>query len=478
MFSLTTSLLLSAVLAPAAVVGETVLGVTVFSRHGDRTSKHYPGYTLTNLGFKQNHQVGEAYRATYLAANSSKHILGVSEDKYVPAQLYASAPDQMVLLNTATAFLQGLYPPLGSDGASTASLSVQTLNNGTAYSAPLEGYQYVVLHGENTDSPQTIWLKGDDACPAAVSAQKSYFQTAQFNDISTATKDFYAGLWDLMSGVYDYTPDMMSYKNAYDIFDLVNVASIHNQSFPGIKPQDLTKLRYLADSWEAGQNINTAAPDSRSIGGKTLAGAILRQLNQTVASSGKLKFSLLAGSYDTFMAFFGLSGLTEVSRDFYGLPDYASTMSFEIFTAGNVTAFPSNTDDLSVRFLFRNGSDAGAPLAQFPLFGQPEAGMSWKTFVSEMQKRAITDVQSWCGMCGSTEEFCSAGGASTAETSTSSSGGSGISTAVAGVIGAAVTLGVVAICGLAFVLVRRRRSSPVAGGAEAAGPSDKASFSS
>ncbi|KAJ1337203.1 lysosomal acid phosphatase [Microdochium nivale] len=468
MASLTKSLLLSAVLAPAAVVGETVLGVTVFSRHGDRTSKHYPGYALTNLGFQQNHQVGEAYREIYLAANSSKHILGISGDKYVPAQLYASAPDQAVLLNTATAFLQGLYPPLAG-------------GNGTADSAPLDGYQYVVLHGENTDSPQTIWLKGDESCPAAVSAQKSYFQTATFRNLEAATKDFYAGLWDLVSGVYDYKPSSMSYKNAYDIFDLVNVASIHNQSFPSIKPGDLDQLRYLADSWEAGQNIDTTGSDSRSIGGKTLAGAILRQLNQTVTSSGKLKFSLFAGSYDTFMAFFGLAGLTEVSNDFYGLPDYASTMSFEVFTADNVTAFPGSSDDLQVRFLFRNGSDAGAPLAQFPLFGQPKSGMSWSTFVSEMQKRAITDVQSWCSMCGSTEAFCSAGGASAAgNSSEGASNGPGISTTVAGVVGAMVALGVVAAGGLVFFLVRRRKRSAVTAGAEAGrvGLSDKASFTS
>ncbi|KAH7041454.1 histidine phosphatase superfamily [Microdochium trichocladiopsis] len=496
--SLAKSLLITAALAPAAVVGETVLGVTVFSRHGDRTSKHYPGYTLTNLGFQQVHQVGAAYRQTYLAAGAPKQILGISEDKYVPAQLYASAPDQMVLLNTATAFLQGLYPPLNEAGSNedNNSLSIQTLNNGTTVSAPLEGYQYVVLHGENTDSPQTIWIKGDDSCPAASSAQKGYFQSSAYSTILSSTKDFYAGLWDLVADVYDYKPENMSYKNAYDIFDLINVASIHNQSFPGIKPQDLAQLRTLADSWEAGQNIDAADPtDNKSIGGRTLAGAILNQLNQTVASSGKLKFSLFAGSYDTFMAFFGLSGLAKVSDNFNGLPDYASTMSFEIFTSDNVTAFPASTDDLQVRFLFRNGSDAGAPLAQFPLFGQPEAGMSWSTFVKEMQTRAITDVATWCSVCGSTEAFCPSSSSSSSPagdasaSSGSASGGNvgGLSNTVAGVIGAMVTLAVLAICGFVFFLVRRGKRPAALGGAGAGGAEaaraaaltkDKASFSS
>ncbi|UZP38128.1 hypothetical protein NXS19_005944 [Fusarium pseudograminearum] len=415
----TKSFLLTAALGPIIVLGETVLGVTVFSRHGDRTSKHYKGYTLTNLGFQQNYQVGAYYRSTYLEAGASKQILGISEDQYVPNQIWASAPDQMVLLNTATAFLQGLYPPIGNND----NVGVQELNNGTDYTAPLNGYH------------------------------------AQFKDTFASTRQFYGDLYPLMKDVYDYKPENMTYQNAYDIFDLINVASIHNKSF-SVESEKLDQLRVLADRSEFGQNFNVSAPDNRSIGGKTLAGAILNQLNQTVTGKGKLKFSLLAGSYDTFLSFFGLFGLTKVDSDFSGLPIYASTMAFEIFTKDNVTTFPSSTDDLQVRFLFRNGSDDGTPLSQFPLFGQARDGMSWATFVKEIQKRSITTVSSWCKMCGSTEDFCVAAlkGDSASPASAGSSSGSGISNAVAGVIGALVTLGVVAICGLTIFLIRRKKA--------------------
>ncbi|KAF5234925.1 hypothetical protein FAUST_7356 [Fusarium austroamericanum] len=455
----TKSFLLIAALAPIAVLGETVLGVTVFSRHGDRTSKHYKGYTLTNLGFQQNYQTGAYYRSIYLEAGAGKQILGISEDQYVPNQIWASAPDQMVLLNTATAFLQGLYPPIGSN----ENVGVQELNNGTDYTAPLNGYQYVVLHGEDENSPDIIWIKGDENCPAATKDQKSYSQSTQFKDTFAATRQFYGDLYPLMKDVYDYKPENMTYQNAYDIFDLINVASIHNKSF-SVEPQKLDQLRALADRSEFGQNYNVSAPDNRSIGGKTLASAILNQLNQTVTGKGKLKFSLLAGSYDTFLSFFGLSDLTKANTDFYGLPVYASTMAFEIFTKDNVTSFPSSTDNLHVRFLFRNGSDDGTPLSQFPLFGQAREGMSWTIFVKEMQKRSINTVSSWCTMCGSTEDFCVAAlkGDSASPASAGSSSSSGISNAVAGVIGALVTLGIVAICGLTIFLIRRKRAQKVA----------------
>uniref|UniRef100_A0A8H7NCH3 Acid phosphatase n=1 Tax=Bionectria ochroleuca TaxID=29856 RepID=A0A8H7NCH3_BIOOC len=65
------STLLALGLVAGQAVAETVHGVVVFSRHGDRTSKHYSGYGLTSLGASQNFQVGSDYRARYLEAGLS-----------------------------------------------------------------------------------------------------------------------------------------------------------------------------------------------------------------------------------------------------------------------------------------------------------------------------------------------------------------------------------------------------------------------
>ncbi|KAF2281019.1 phosphoglycerate mutase-like protein [Westerdykella ornata] len=446
-------LLASGLVLPA--VGETVLGVTVFTRHGDRTSKHYPGYSLTPLGVQQNFRVGGDYRKRYIASNSPTQILGISENKVVNSQLFASAPDQSVLLNTATAFLQGLYPPLEELDSDIAS---QTINNGSSYANPLNGYQYVTLHGEESDSPDTVWLKGDEGCPAATASMERFEESAQFKEKEQSTKSFYQSFADALSGVYDYKPSDLSYKKAFDIFDLLNVASIHNASIPGnVTAEELFQLRTLADSAEFASNFDSSDA-ARSIGGKTFAGAVLRQLNQTVSSKGKLKFSFFAGSYDTFLAFFGISKLASVSDDFHGLPIYASTMSFELFTPQTVSEFPSNTDDLRVRFLFRNGSDGAVPLRAFPLFGRSEESLSWAEFVSFMKDIAITSAEQWCNTCQSELLFCNAYKA--AGTSASSPGQKSMSNAVAGVIGAMVTLGVVSLLGaMAFILVRRRQAA-------------------
>lgn len=407
---------------------------------------------MTDLGVQQNYNVGQDYRSIYLNSTSPRRIANISEDKVVNSQVFAFAPNQAVLLNTATAFLQGLYPPLEDTKQGLAS---QTLNNNERIIRPLGGYQYLVIHGENDDSPQTIWLKGDEGCPAVTTSVKQYKESSAFAQRTEETSSFYQSFWDQLDNVFDYQRSNLSFANAYDIFDLLNVASIHNVSHNGtVSAEDLLQLRSLADEWEFGMAYD-AEDSSRSIGGQTFAGGILEQLDTMVSSQGKLKFSLLVGSYDTFLAFFGLSNLTAASPNFYGLPDYASTMAFELFTEQNVTAFPE-VENLRIRFLFRNGSTQGQAPTVFPLFGSEEETIPYFEFVSKMGEFAITSPEQWCGTCQSEALFCEA---YSARSTIAQNANSGLSNAAAGAIGAAVAIAVTGLFGLAIWLFRRRRAT-------------------
>ena len=455
----------SKTLALAALAGtavaETVRGVVVFSRHGDRSTKWYGSQQLTSLGAEQNFQVGSDYRDRYLLADSPHRIQGISEDEYVRTQMFASAPDQAILLNTATSFLQGFYPPLVDVDPE---LATTTLNNGTNSTSPLDGYQYVVLHGINDNSPDTIWIKGDDACPAYKTASKSFLDSEVFAQRDEATRDFYESFYDVLSDdVYNLQPENMTYAKAYDIFDLINVARIHNASSAAldVSDEDLLQLRTLADSAEHGLNWNATQKD-RSIGAETLSGGVLAKLQETVESQGKLKFSLFAGSYDTFLSFFGVAQLLDVDADFYGLPEYASTMAFELYSDDDSEDFPAESD-LRVRWLFRNGT--AGELTNFPLFGTGEDDLSWERFTTEIEKVAISEVGTWCDRCSSEDDFCAAFAQDSEDSSSSSSsGGSGMSNAVAGVIGAVVALAVAGLVGaIVFVVMRKRKSKTVGG---------------
>jgi hypothetical protein len=151
------------------------------------------------------------------------------------------------------------------------------------------------------------------------------------------------------------------------------------------------------------------------------------------------------------MAFFGLSQLYSVSENFTGIVDYASSMAFELVTNATVSATSYPTpDQISVRFMFSNGSAAANGLKAYPLFGQGQTVLPWKTFADEMGKIAIGDQATWCHACGNTTGVCapyadsaSSGNGAASGSDSASSSGSGISTVVAGVIGAMVTLAVI-----------------------------------
>lgn len=142
-----------------------------------------------------------------------------------------------------------------------------------------------------------------------------------------------------------------------------------------------------------------------------------------------------------------------------GIPDYASTMTFELFTTADASSFPA-VEDLQVRFLFHNGTmDENSKLTAYPLFGQSSTELTWTDFEAGMGRFAVGGQKQWCEACGNSTGTC----ASVTPSSSSSSGagaagsdlgtGGGISKAAAGVIGAMVTLAVILGSQAAVMLV-------------------------
>ena len=470
----------------ASAAAETIHGVVVFTRHGDRTTRMFPGYHLTNLGAQQAYNSGQFYRERYVATGSESQIAGIAPDEVDSRQVWASAPNQGLLFQTANNFLQGLYPPLAD---LDESLAAEALTNGSDYTGPIDGYQFILIQGQPATSQDAIWIKGDDNCPAHIASQKSYLNTSEYQAVYDETDEFYSRFVPLLGPILG--DDGVNYENAYEIFDLMNVASIHNQSIADeIDPSDLDQLRYLADQWEYNTNFNASEPE-RMIGAKTLIGGILRQMNTTVAARGRSnKFQLFSGSYDTFVSFFGLTNLTSADPNFYGIPDYASTIAFEMFTEGGDAESPAQfpdedavNDTLQVRFRFRNGTDGAAPFDAYPLFGGQELALPYGQFRDRMKAVGITSAGLWCATCGSLQDFCVAAnqtyeGAESSSSSASGGSSKGLSNAAAGGIGAGVTLAVVAIVGvLAYLVVRRRRSGSGAATPNFSVPSEKRSDS-
>nr|POE65294.1 hypothetical protein CFP56_34961 [Quercus suber] len=450
------SLLTLAAALPLAFAqsSETVLGVYMFHRHGDRTAKSTPPANLTFLGYQEVFTSGDFYRSRYIATDAPNRINGINADLVKQSQIAVSAPDDTVLQNSATGFLQGLYPPV------QAGLDVETLANGTNITAPMNGYQLIPvdLVSSGSGSEDSGWLQSTSNCGQATISSNDYFTSAPYQSLLASTQDFYDTIAPVVNRTFNAS--QVNFKNAYVIYDLINVAEIHNASISSyadvLTPDALFQLRTLADAHEWGLAYNSnSSDDARAVTGMTLAGQIVEFLNGTITGTGKQKLGIQFGAYGTFASFFGLAELPAVNPDFMGVADYTSAMSFELFTntttAISSTSYPS-TDDMYVRFFFHNGttSNISEPV-QYPLFGSGQDALSWNDFTTGMNKFAISSTKQWCNTCQNFTGTCAAyapdgGSSSSSDSSSSSSSGSsgnGLSPAVNGVIGAMVTLAVV-----------------------------------
>lgn len=184
--------------------------VYMFHRHGDRTPKLFAPTNLTDLGYLEVYQSGAYYRSRYIEDTAEYRISGINSAEVLQSQIQASAPIDNVLQNSATGFLQALYPAVGT------SLSSQTLANGTTVSAPLNGYQLIPLStvvsgsgGENSD-----WLQSTSGCYKAELSSNEYFASTQYNDTLASTMSFYQQLLPIL-GPAGLNSTTATYDNAY-----------------------------------------------------------------------------------------------------------------------------------------------------------------------------------------------------------------------------------------------------------------------
>lgn len=465
--SFQSGLLLAASLTAHLADAERVLGAYIFARHGDRTAKLFGATQLTDLGYREVFDTGSYYHNRYISASSDKYIEGISEFIVNAHQINASSPSDTVLQNSATGFLQGVYPPAGNK-------AVETLANSTTVEAPLNGYQLIQLMVSATggNSESSTWLQGSTGCQKATVSSNNYYLSKSYNSLLADTKNFYQSLSPMLKRAF--TAGQMTFENAYTIYDYLNVGLIHNSTFPG--KADLTnpvyaQLLQLANNQQYNLAYNASDP-VRAIDGAVLAGQILTSLEEVITSAGEFKLGVQFGSYGTFMSFFGLTQLPAASVDFTGMPDYASSMVFELVTNATGGGIPS-TGEISVRFMFHNGTLTGsAEPTVYPLFGQSSDLISWDDFKTQTTKIAVLSTAQWCAQCGNTQGICATYVASTSPTPTPSSSGdqSGMSRAVAGVIGAMVTLAVILGLEALFFLVGGFRIAKRRNGGAQAGP--------
>ena len=460
---------------------ETTLASVIFLRTGDHTPMFLgtDSIKLTTTGARQLYDAGSFFRSRYIlntdnatvSSTTAAPIAGLATDIVDNDQLFFLADEDNLMLVGAQAFAQGLYPPtpLGSNDTSALSDTSAILANNSFISGPLSNFQYVAIGSTNGNDPTSVITSGNNNCPAWEYAADSYGNSSEFTNLNQSTLSLYDIVGsEFLDGILDI-PDW-SYTNAYEIYDYISYLANHNNSAAAklnsttFNSQPiLTQLRSLASEllWKTNtydttqsQGTNGSFPSPiLSISGATVAMSVLDIFSETVATqgAGEQLLSVFVTDFQPFLGFASASQLSDQNPAFQGLPGYGAAMVWELYSVtnssqGNFSSFPS-TDDLWVRFLFRNGSDDlssdGSDLISYPLFNRDpdETEMSWNDFESLMAGVATDSVDDWCSRCDAQTLFC-IGINSLASGSTTSA--SKMSNAVAGVTGAFVTLAVIA----------------------------------
>jgi Histidine phosphatase superfamily (branch 2) len=199
-------LLILSSLVALTTAQETIYGVYIFHRHGDRTPKILPPANLTALGYQEILTSGQYYRNRYVSSSSSLKLQGLSPDIAKASQLTVTAPSDTVLQDSAVAFLQGLYPPLARS---------ETLRNGTVIQAPMSGYQLIPvgLTSSGTGSEDNGWLQDASGCKGAVLSSNNYFLSTDYQSHVSATQQFYQNLEPVINGTFSSA--QATFKNAF-----------------------------------------------------------------------------------------------------------------------------------------------------------------------------------------------------------------------------------------------------------------------
>lgn len=210
------------------VHSETVLGVYIFHRHGDRTPKTYTPVNLTALGADQVFSSGTFFRNRYISSTAQMPILGMSHDIALLSQMSVTSPIDTTLQNSASVFMQGLYPPAGTAAS-------QELANGTSVEAPFGGYQYIPVNAvsnaaSNANSENNEWLQANSGCGNALVSSNSYLSTKEYQTVYNETLGFYHGLLPVINGTFSNST--ANFKNGY-----TSRASLPATRFPALSPR-------------------------------------------------------------------------------------------------------------------------------------------------------------------------------------------------------------------------------------------------
>ncbi|KAI5989030.1 histidine phosphatase superfamily [Pisolithus albus] len=365
------------------------VGVLLLVRHGDRMGFYQDPDTytatapqITPLGNQQEYQLGTYLRSVYLNESSPSYIQGLSTGLFNQSQVFVQADlggEAGVIYDSCVSLTQGLWPPTTSNNI--------TLADGTVITAPLSGYQYVPIHGIDPNNNMT--LEGFQNCSTFNTHTTAFYDSPEFQKMQSESAAFLSLLPPYLGG------RSTSLENMWNIYDYMNVNSIHNATFAaGLPPTFLPQAHALAN-WHEYNVFSDVSPDGiGNIAGRAIIPTILNEFEAILDSTNPTKLFITAISYKPFLSLFNITGVAAANPQLAGIVDYASVVAFELRQPNG------DPNEATVRFNFKNGSDP-----QFTTYNWMNATGDIKvtSLYDALWSSAVNGTENWCSICENTE---------------------------------------------------------------------------
>ncbi|KAG6900396.1 hypothetical protein C0993_011384 [Termitomyces sp. T159_Od127] len=330
--------------------------------------------------FQQEYQLGQQLRQLYLNSSSSSYIDGMNGTFVDNSQFRVRADaggEGGVILNSAQSLVQGLFPA-NSDFTTT-------LANGSTIEAPLNGYQYLPI--ESVEPTNDISLEGWTSCHTFDESTSTFYNSIEFREKAAE----YKGFLDSLPPHLDGRP--VDLQNMWNIYDYMNVQSIHNSSFAKALPQSsLPIARYLADWHEYNVFSDPKLDGIGNIAGQAVIPSIIDGFNSILSPTDPVKFVYLAVSYKPFLSLFNMTKAAEASPELAAIVNYAAVLALE------VRSQPESGEPV-IHFLFSNGTTGTGTeignLKKYPILGST-SDVLLSDFISYLQPVGIESINEWC----------------------------------------------------------------------------------
>ncbi|CCM02422.1 uncharacterized protein FIBRA_04520 [Fibroporia radiculosa] len=371
----------------------TVIGIVLLARHGDRLEFYQDPTTytvtfteITPLGEQQEWQLGNYLRSVYLDSSSPSYIQGISPSSSIfnVEQVSIAADDSgidSVIMDSCAALVQGLWHP--------TPLQNITLANGTTITSPLGGYQYVPITSVLPDLD--VSLEGFTDCISLQDRTTAFYNSTAFMEKAEEAEPFLSQLGPYVGN------RSTSLENMWNIFDYMNVQSIHNATYlEELPPTFLAQARDLANWHEYNVFTDPYFSGVGNIAFQTMIPGILESIESITNSSDPLKLSYYAINYKPFLSMFNMTGLVSSGSLPAALVDYASAAVFEIRQT-------SPTAEPVIRFQFKNGTN-DPELRPYPLVfdgwdGTTGGDVPVSIFTAALAPAAVNTTLEWCYEC-------------------------------------------------------------------------------